>query len=295
MGPSILVIDDSDITLDWCANTLPGMGFPNVATVQNPADALERVLSGVLRPDVVLIGAALPQIGGVEVCARIRINPATAEVPILMLVHEADTNVMQMALMAGANDYLPLPIRPMELEARINNCLRLKSEVARRKESEARLAATSLAGQFMSPQGGSDASFLTNAVIFDAALNALPEAQLADLGLIAMGIQRDPRSQLRGPLHVPPSLGARLATVDMPGNAILAPYADGLFLFAALGVSEQGLSTLAHRFAFYTDRDDPARSPLVMVTKITRPSSASGLAVSVGDAIREVHVPAKAA
>ena len=77
--PSILVVDDEPYVLEGLTTILQASGY-RVHTVRNGAMALDSVASE--RPDVVLLDLAMPGIGGVEVCRRLR---SYSRVPILVL------------------------------------------------------------------------------------------------------------------------------------------------------------------------------------------------------------------
>src|SRR5699024_5725589 len=67
-------------------------------------------------PDLVLLDLMLPGIDGIEVCRRIR---ADSGVPVIMLTAKSDTADVVVGLEAGADDYIPKPVKPRELVARV--------------------------------------------------------------------------------------------------------------------------------------------------------------------------------
>ena len=75
-------------------------------------------------PDVVLLDLMLPDISGKEVCRRLRAEPRTREVPIVMLTAKTDTIDVVEGLEAGADDYVAKPFKAKELVARIKTRLR---------------------------------------------------------------------------------------------------------------------------------------------------------------------------
>ena len=74
--------------------------------------------------DVVLLDLMLPGIDGLEVCKRIRKEPRTSRVPVIMLTAKGDDVDRIVGLEIGADDYLPKPFNPRELLARIRALLR---------------------------------------------------------------------------------------------------------------------------------------------------------------------------
>jgi DNA-binding response OmpR family regulator len=75
-------------------------------------------------PDVVLLDVGLPGLDGVEVCRRIRADPAFGRVPILMVTVQTGTDDTVAGLSSGADDYVGKPFDPDEVLARIAALLR---------------------------------------------------------------------------------------------------------------------------------------------------------------------------
>jgi phosphoserine phosphatase RsbU/P len=81
----------------------------------------------------------MPEMDGVEVCARIRNDPRYADLPIIMVTSLDDMNSLANAFVAGANDYITKPLNRIELVARVRAALRLKQELDRRRAREVEL------------------------------------------------------------------------------------------------------------------------------------------------------------
>ena len=292
MGPSILAIDDSEVALEIIEVSLAEFGFDRITTYNDPRRALEALSAAEVSPDLILLDVMMPHIDGVEMCARIRVNEASSEVPIIMLTSRSDMATLNHAFMAGANDYVTKPFDRVELESRIRNCLRLKSEFDRRKSSERRLASnTALPGQGERRQGPIDPRIILTPGALDAALVALPQTTWARLGLIAMRLERAAAQDSRGPLSMPLELGRILAEVELPANSLFSPYGEGVHLCATLGLDPPKLDAVAARFAEAVaaagliDKRDPARKPLVLKTSVTTAEAAPSLAAAVAEAL----------
>ena len=76
------------------------------------------------RPDLVLLDLMLPEMDGLEVCRRLRQDPATRAVPVVMLTARGDEVDRVLGLELGADDYVVKPFSPRELVARIRAVLR---------------------------------------------------------------------------------------------------------------------------------------------------------------------------
>jgi two-component system KDP operon response regulator KdpE len=116
---TILVVDD-DLPLRKALHvTLSGMGF-KVVDASRGDEAVSLVQ--VAKFDAVLLDVDLPGMGGVEACKNIR--NASARLPILMLSAMDGLDVKEMALDAGADDYITKPFRLRELAARLRSAVR---------------------------------------------------------------------------------------------------------------------------------------------------------------------------
>ncbi|HET6681457.1 MAG TPA: response regulator [Gemmatimonadaceae bacterium] len=76
-------------------------------------------------PDLMILDHAMPGMSGFDVCRRVKENPFTSRIPVLMLTAQAGVESKVEGFAAGADDYLAKPFDPRELRARVNNLLRL--------------------------------------------------------------------------------------------------------------------------------------------------------------------------
>lgn len=94
-----------------------------VALVADGAAALEAI--GQREPDLVILDHSMPQMTGIDVCRRMKANPFTARIPVLMLTAQGGMESKIEGFAAGADDYLAKPFDPRELRARVTALLRL--------------------------------------------------------------------------------------------------------------------------------------------------------------------------
>ncbi len=120
MGQILVVEDEPDIR-DLVVLHLTREGF-RCRTAGNGAEALREARAA--RPDLVVLDLMLPGMDGLEVCRRLRAEPATAGVPIIMLTAKADEVDRVVGLELGADDYVAKPFSPKELVARVRAVLR---------------------------------------------------------------------------------------------------------------------------------------------------------------------------
>ena len=119
----ILVVDDTPRNVKLLADLLAAKGYA-VATADSGAEALEIVEAE--RLDLVLLDVVMPGMSGYEVCRKIRKNPATGILPVVMVTALDPNQERVKGLEAGADDFLTKPINQPELLARIRSLLRIK-------------------------------------------------------------------------------------------------------------------------------------------------------------------------
>jgi two-component system response regulator MprA len=127
---TVLVIDDDNNITELIRLGLKYEGF-QVESSQTGEDGL--VAAQRLNPALIILDILLPDLDGLEVCGRLRSNPTTRDIPILMLTSKDDVRDRVTGLQQGADDYLVKPFDFDELVARIRAILRR----ARHGQSEA--------------------------------------------------------------------------------------------------------------------------------------------------------------
>ena len=120
-NPKILLIDDDPLIRRIVTKTLTAEGYQ----VQEAASGAEGLaLAQSQPPDLVLLDLMMPGIDGFQVCAQLRQNPQTVNVPILMLTALDQTEDKVRGLQIGADDYVTKPFNLDELQTRIAAHLR---------------------------------------------------------------------------------------------------------------------------------------------------------------------------
>lgn len=118
LPPLILIVDDEDAARYAVAQVLQKAGYA-VWQSGSAADALRLAAEG---PDLLIVNAALPDASGVEVCRRLKADPATAEIPLILA---ADPDIAD-GLAAEADGVLSRPVRPPELVTMVRVLLKLR-------------------------------------------------------------------------------------------------------------------------------------------------------------------------
>ncbi len=120
----ILVIDDEKDLIDLVSYNLAKEGFVVKGALNGEAGLAKA--SGEL-PDLVIVDLMMPGLDGLEVCRRLRSDPQTAAIPIIMLTAKSAESDRVVGLELGADDYVTKPFSPRELAARIKAVLRRTS------------------------------------------------------------------------------------------------------------------------------------------------------------------------
>lgn len=118
----ILVIEDEAAIRRVIVLSLKTAGYTNVIEEENGKTGCD--LAATERPRLVLLDLMLPGMDGLEVCRRLRANPATRDIPIIMLTAKSEEHDVVAGLDAGANDYVTKPFSKAILLARIRAVLR---------------------------------------------------------------------------------------------------------------------------------------------------------------------------
>lgn len=121
MGKVILAIDDEEHILELLSYNLESNGF-RVLTADSGEDGLELLKREAV--DLVLLDIMLPGIDGMEMLKRIRKNPDTTDLPVIMLTAKSEEINKVLGLEVGADDYISKPFGIYELVARVKAVLR---------------------------------------------------------------------------------------------------------------------------------------------------------------------------
>lgn len=117
---TILVVDDSAVVHKFVRATLKGTGH-RLVHAYDGVEGLAAAKRSV--PDLVLSDLDMPNMDGFEMCRRLRLEPATRTVPIIILSARGQGQAVDHSLAVGANDFLSKPVSEKELRSRIERLL----------------------------------------------------------------------------------------------------------------------------------------------------------------------------
>ena len=117
----ILIVDDEEDILDLIRYNLEKEGY-QVVQALNGEDCLKMVESR--SPDLLILDLMMPGMDGLEVCRKLKANPLTKPLPIIMLTAKTEEADIVVGLEMGADDYISKPFSPRELLARVRSVLR---------------------------------------------------------------------------------------------------------------------------------------------------------------------------
>ena len=291
MQPRIMAVDDSEVAQEVIRASLNDIGFDDIVVLTNPVEALERIRTGDVTADITLMDIFMPEMNGIELCAKVRSVPEWADVPIIMLTSQKQVSYLSKAFMAGANDYLTKPFQREELHARIRNCLRLKSELDRRRVLEngrssrprARIHQSVIPEIFGSQDG------------FRANIHAMQVAEQEKLGIIVFRID-DPQDGQEEDLvrrqAVRRQVADVLGDVQVPASEALSHWEEDIFCLALPNASTDILQERAQSFidrviAARLKRGGVLSRQLVTISAVIAPPGGSSASASLVNAIKK--------
>lgn len=121
--PLILVVDDNLQNLELIMAYLEDVECQTVSA-SSGMEALDIIASQI--PDLVLLDVMMPKISGFEVCRRIKNDPKTAHIPVIMVTALNELADIEKAINSGTDDFLSKPVNKWELITRVKTMLRLK-------------------------------------------------------------------------------------------------------------------------------------------------------------------------
>jgi CheY-like chemotaxis protein len=122
----ILIADDNEANVELLEAYLSDSGLDaEIAVAVDGQDTLDKAAS--FEPDLILLDVMMPKLSGFEVCQKLKKNPATSKIMILMVTALNEHGDMERAVDAGTDDFLSKPVDKVSLITRVQNMLKLRN------------------------------------------------------------------------------------------------------------------------------------------------------------------------
>jgi CheY-like chemotaxis protein len=114
---SVLLVDDTETVLMFERTMLRGTGF-ELRIARNGHQALAEVRKA--RPDLILLDIMMPELDGIETCRRLKGDPETQQIPVVMVTTKGEPGMVEKAFQAGCDDYITKPLDKLELLSKVS-------------------------------------------------------------------------------------------------------------------------------------------------------------------------------
>jgi two-component system alkaline phosphatase synthesis response regulator PhoP len=119
----ILIADDNQPNVELLEAYLTGIEC-SIEVARDGQETIDKVIS--FRPDVILLDVMMPKLSGFEVCRKLKDDPTTSGIMILMVTALNELGDIERAVEAGTDDFLSKPVNRVELVKRIQNMLKIR-------------------------------------------------------------------------------------------------------------------------------------------------------------------------
>lgn len=146
--PKILIADDNVQNVELLEAYLSGIDC-EIDTAVDGEDTLRKVAE--FRPDLLLLDIMMPRLSGFEVCIKLRANPETRDLLILMVTALDEPADFERGVQAGTDDFLTKPVNKVELLCRVKSLLRVRHLKSQLERTLAYLAEVETASRVAAP------------------------------------------------------------------------------------------------------------------------------------------------
>jgi CheY-like chemotaxis protein len=119
----ILIVDDNQANRELLEAHLMGLDC-DLEFAEDGQQTLDKVTT--FQPDLILLDVMMPRLSGFEVCKKLKSNPETRSIMVLMVTALNELGDIERAVNAGTNDFLSKPVNRVELLKRVENMLKIK-------------------------------------------------------------------------------------------------------------------------------------------------------------------------
>ncbi len=118
----VLLVDDNEQNLELLSAYVEELGC-KVGTARDGLEALASVAA--TPPDLILLDVMMPRMSGFQACTKLKADPKTREIPVVMVTALNEINDVERAVDSGADDFLTKPVNKLELLTRVRSLLRV--------------------------------------------------------------------------------------------------------------------------------------------------------------------------
>jgi CheY-like chemotaxis protein len=119
----VLVVDDNEQNLELLQAYLESLGC-RILTARNGVEAL--AVTARDGPDLVLLDVMMPRMSGFEVCRKLKADPKTRDIPVIMVTALNELGDIERGVESGTDDFLAKPVNKLELLTRVKSLLRVR-------------------------------------------------------------------------------------------------------------------------------------------------------------------------
>ncbi len=123
ISPTILIVDDDQPSLELLQAYLEDVDCETVSA-EDGLQALKIISKS--PPDLVLLDIMMPKMSGFEVCKKIKNDPKTADIPVIMVTALNEFGDIEQGINSGTDDFISKPVNKLELLTRVKTMLKLK-------------------------------------------------------------------------------------------------------------------------------------------------------------------------
>ena len=120
--PIVLLVDDNDQNLELLEAYLEDLAC-DIRTARDGLEALDSVAK--VAPDLILLDVMMPRMSGFQACKKLKADPATRDIPIVIVTALSEVSDVEHAVDVGADDFLSKPVNRLELVTRVRSLLKL--------------------------------------------------------------------------------------------------------------------------------------------------------------------------
>ncbi len=121
--PTVLIVDDNQQNLELLQAYLEDMDCETVPA-HDGLEALKIISKSA--PDLILLDVMMPKMSGFEVCKRLKNDPKTSDIPIIMVTALNEFGDIERGIDSGTDDFISKPVNKLELVTRVKTMLKLK-------------------------------------------------------------------------------------------------------------------------------------------------------------------------